>query len=463
MRKGSPSIDQLQRIIVARALRVFLVLAILATIALSIRFYFFGETSTLYVVLGVDLLFTILLIFKKSIPYQLIAGILILVIFVVLATGLWRFGVLAAAIFYIALVPIFTYLMSTYQKALIALASSALIFAAFALAHNQHWLEITLDVNEYVHNPVSWVLSGSIVFFSSYAILDIVHQYRKGIESSYKNVEDHRDKLELSVKRKTEDLIAVNKALKESNQQLNQKLEELNLAQDQLLEKEKLASLGFLTAGIAHEIKNPLNYISSSQQLLSAKLEEEGHDDDEVKQLLSFIEIGSEKMNGIIKGLNHFSRSQDRFDEVCQLDEIIDSCLNMLQHLFKGGIAIHKNFPNFIPSLNGNVGKLHQVFTNILSNAAQAIGQEGDILIKIQVLETNLVVSIKDSGSGIAAENLQRILEPFFTTKAPGQGTGLGLSITRSIIEEHQGDLAIDSELNVGTTVTVSLPYKASL
>lgn len=427
------------------------------------RFFIYGESTTLFITLAIDLLFTFLLIFQKKVPYQLIAGILILVIFVVLSVGLMRFGILAAAIFYISLVPIFTYLMSSYQKALLALGLSALIFSAFALAHHLHWLEIEFDVHDYVHNPVSWLLSGTIVFFSSYGILDILHQYRLGIEASYKNVEDHRDKLELSVKRKTEDLTTLNHELLESNRQLNQKLEELKLAQNQLIEKEKLASLGLLTAGIAHEIKNPLNYISSSQQLLSAKLKDEGIVNEEVHQLLGFIATGSDKMQGIIKGLNHFSRSQDRFDEDCYLPDIIDSCLSMLQHLFKNGMVIKKDYPTSIPILKGNVGKLHQVFTNVLTNAAQAISREGEIAISIQVLPEMLSVSLKDNGSGISPENLQRILEPFFTTKAPGAGTGLGLSITQSIVEEHQGRLTIDSELNVGTTLKFNLPYRAGL
>lgn len=459
--ENSITIDQLQELILDRALRVFSILAALATVVLAVRYYLFDEGTTFWTVLIVDLIFVLVIRFRKHIPYKPIANTLLFIILLVLAAGLWKLGLLAAAIFYMSLIPIFAYLTGNYKRALFAIGLASLIYALFGIAHIQGYLKVDFDVEAYTRNPISWTLNLTIVSFTGVAILDIVHHYRKNLVNSYQKLQSRKNDLQEEVSTKTKDLNQLNHELQHANETLRAKLDELKNAQDQLIEKEKLASLGMLTAGIAHEIKNPLNYISSSQQLLFAKLEEEGKLDEELKELLGFIATGSEKMNGIIKGLNHFNRNQDTFDEDCKIDEIIDSCLQMLSHLIKGRIEVNTRYPKDLPSIRGNVGKLHQVFTNLISNSAQAIDKQGQIDISVQEKNNKLIIAIKDSGSGISKENLQRIFEPFFTTKAAGVGTGLGLSITRSIIEEHQGEMEFESTLGEGTTVSLSLPFSA--
>lgn len=457
--KNNHSIDHLQELILDRALRVFSILALLATLILGFRYWLFGEAATFWVVLVVDLIFIAIIRFSKHIHYKPIANLLVFIILLVLAAGLWRLGLLAAAIFYMSLIPIFAYLTGNYKRAIISIFLAALIYATFGLMHINGWLNVNIDVESYIRNPVSWILNLGIVGLTSVAILDIVHHYRKNLVQSYQEMANHNSDLKATVEQKTADLRHLNTNLESANQELKQKLVELKSAQNQLIEKEKLASLGLLTAGIAHEIKNPLNYISSAQLLLKSKLEEENALDEELKELLEFIATGSEQMNRIIKGLNQFSRNQDTFDENCQIDEIITSCLQMINHLLKNRIEVRTNYPAEIPIIRGNVGKLHQVFMNLLSNSAQAIEKEGAITISIDVQEKQLGISISDTGGGISEENLERILEPFFTTKEPGLGTGLGLSISRSIIEEHQGDFKFESVLGEGTTVFVDLPY----
>lgn len=135
----------------------------------------------------------------------------------------------------------------------------------------------------------------------------------------------------------------------------------------------------------------------------------------------------------------------------------MESCLEIVNHLIKGRIKVHKDLQNV--SIKGNVGKLHQVFTNLLTNAAQAIKGEGEFHLSIKKEANNVFVRIQDSGSGISPENLKKIQEPFFTNKPPGEGTGLGLSITKRIVEEHQGQLHFESEPGQGTTVQIRFPY----
>ncbi|WP_421753810.1 sensor histidine kinase [Croceimicrobium sp.] len=451
-------IEELQARILQRALDVFFVLAILATAVLAVRTYLFNEWTTLIVVITVAISFFFMRRYRDKIRSSYISTTLVATIFIVLAAGLLKLGLLAAAIYYITLVPIFTYLTTSYRKAIYTLGLCLLMYGAFAFLYVQGYLSADFDLNTYISNPVSWLLNMSIVALTSLAILDIVNYFRNGLLQSYSELEKHRDHLEESIVEKTANLHHLNEELQKSNKDLQANLLELKEAQNQLLAKEKLASLGMLTAGIAHEIKNPLNYISSSHKLLESRLKEDGQIDTEVEQLLSFIETGSKRMNGIIKGLNHFSREKENFDEACNIPEIIESCLNMLSHLTTGRIELSHDYQKELPIIYGNVGKLHQVFTNLITNAAQAIEGTGRIHIEIRASADSICTRISDSGSGISAENLKKIQDPFFTTKAPGIGTGLGLSITRRIIEEHQGKIAFQSEPGKGTTVEVFLP-----
>jgi signal transduction histidine kinase len=131
-----------------------------------------------------------------------------------------------------------------------------------------------------------------------------------------------------------------------------------------------------------------------------------------------------------------------------------------LQNRLKYKVSIEKQFAHNIPVLKGNEGKLHQVFINLLSNAEQAIEKEGTIRITIEVGNSHVIVSIQDSGSGIRPEDFHKLRDPFYTTKPPGEGTGLGLYISYEIIEAHKGKIEFTSEVGVGTTFSISLPYR---
>ncbi len=456
-RKTPKQLEKLQSIILHRAIVLFFSLALAATLVLSYRSYMFAEWITLSVTSAATIGLLILYVFRNRIKNSVISGIFVALIFAVLGTGLFKLGILAAATYYISLVPVFTFLTSTYRKAIFALAFCLLIYAGFGYLYYSGSLISGIDANLYMASPLSWILNLLILGFVGMAILDIVNVYSKNLERSHQKIAEHRDSLKEKVEEKTENLYRLNQQLSQSNDELLKRLKELRKAQNQLLEKEKMASLGMLTAGIAHELKTPLNYISSSKTLLKAKLEEDQNLDEESKQLLDFINTGTERMNSIIKGLNQFSRDQDRYDEECDIPEIIDSCLEIINHLIKGRLEVKRNYQPI--KIEGNVGKLHQVFTNLLTNAAQAIEGEGELSIEVNSVDQKCQIEISDNGCGISPENLKKIQEPFFTTKAPGVGTGLGLSITKRIVEEHQGQMKFNSEINKGTTVSLQFPY----
>jgi PAS domain S-box-containing protein len=238
-----------------------------------------------------------------------------------------------------------------------------------------------------------------------------------------------------------------------------QALEKLKEAQSQLIQSEKMASLGILTAGVAHELNNPLNYIVGGYTAIHNHLhEDEVIDKAEIEEYLGWIKAGSDRATKIVKSLNLFSRSNEDNTEVCDLHLIIDDCLVMLQNKYKDRITITKEYTDRPARVLGNNGKLHQAILNLLANAIDAIPEKGEITIETKFLKNELAIIIGDNGCGIRRENLNKVMDPFYTTKPPGVGTGLGLSITHSIIQEHDGSLTITSEVDKGTQVAISLP-----
>lgn len=236
-------------------------------------------------------------------------------------------------------------------------------------------------------------------------------------------------------------------------------IDQLKEAQAQLIQSEKMASLGILTAGVAHELNNPLNYIVGGYTAIHNHLnEEELLDKAEIEEYLDWIKTGSDRATKIVKSLNLFSRSNEDNTEVCDIHLIIDDCLLMLQNKFKDRIIITKEYTDTPAEVPGNNGKLHQAILNLLANAVDAISEKGEITIETKSQKDRLNIIISDNGCGISGENLKKVMDPFFTTKPPGEGTGLGLSITHSIIQEHEGSLTLQSTPDAGTKVKISLP-----
>lgn len=280
-------------------------------------------------------------------------------------------------------------------------------------------------------------------------------------------LEEYSEKLEFLVHERTQALIKTNNQLALNNETLLQKqnqledtLRELQTTQRELVQADKMASIGLLTAGVAHEINNPLNFIQagiySLRNLLTYKDEEQKN---LVEKVIGHMQMGVERVSGIVTSLNHFSRKNEAKKETCNICAIIDNCLLILKHETKGKCKVSLEFQKEPLLLVGNEGGLHQVFLNLLSNAIQAIQDNGSILIRCWMdTQMNNQILIEDDGVGIPEENMKQIFDPFFTTKEPGKGTGLGLSIVYQIITDHGGSIRFSQVPTGGTRVNLSFP-----
>ncbi|GAB5562970.1 MAG: hypothetical protein Wins2KO_00330 [Winogradskyella sp.] len=236
-------------------------------------------------------------------------------------------------------------------------------------------------------------------------------------------------------------------------------LETLKSAQSQLIQSEKMASLGVLTAGVAHELNNPLNYISGGINAIREELKAETNfSKDNLLEYLEWIDAGFHRSAEIVKGLNLFSRENKEKVESCNIHEIIEDCLLMLRNKYFNKVDIIKEFTSEEVIVKGNNGKLHQAFLNLIANAIDAIPLKGKIEINTFIKSGEVYISFIDNGTGISKEDISKVMDPFYTTKSPGKGTGLGLYITYSIIKDHEGIFNITSDVGKGTKVEVALP-----
>ncbi len=228
-------------------------------------------------------------------------------------------------------------------------------------------------------------------------------------------------------------------------------------AQAKIAEAERLAMIGQLAAGIAHEINNPLSGILLYSHMLIEKIDPT----DPRRQNLEKIVKESQRCRNIVKGLLDFAHQTEPEIKPSNVNKIIDDVLALVknQTLFLN-IKTNRSLKESLPAVNVDVSQIHQVFINILINAAEAMNGQGELTITTGVTEDQNYVfaSFADTGCGISKEHLSKIFDPFFTTKEVGHGTGLGLSISYGIIEKHKGKIAVESEPGKGTIFTVKLP-----
>ncbi len=333
-----------------------------------------------------------------------------------------------------------------------------------------------LDMEKVVSKIAEGDLSGRL----GYTKYDEINQ----LAQSYNTMADSFQRMYSSLEKQVQD----------RTKELKGAYAELQSTQAMMVHSEKMKSLGELVAGIMHEINNPINFIYGNMTHLhnysddlmqiideytkynSSLKPEELADIEKLKQeidydfiksdlpdLIKSCKEGADRAKNIIQDLKSFSRMEESAIADVDLGREIDTVLNILHNKIKHKAEVHKEYDeNAIPSVEAFGGQLNQVFMNILDNAVGAIKEHGDIWIRMKKDDENkkVVIEIEDNGVGMNAETMDKVFNPFFTTKPVGQGTGLGMSITYKIIKNHQGDIRCESKEGVGSKFIVTLPIQ---
>ncbi|WP_405414099.1 ATP-binding protein [Maribacter sp. Asnod1-A12] len=274
--------------------------------------------------------------------------------------------------------------------------------------------------------------------------------------------------------------------VKERTSELNQSLDELKATQSQLIQSEKMASLGELTAGIAHEIQNPLNFVNNFSEVnkeLLEELEEEivNGNYDEVKALAQNVSANEDKIifhgkraDGIVKGMLQHSRSSTGQKEMTDINSLSDEYLRLAYHGLRAkdktfNATLNTDFDHSIGKLNIVSQDMGRVILNLITNAFYVVkkkkeenpkGYNPTVSVSTEKQDNMVLIKVSDNGNGVPKEVLDKIFQPFFTTKPSGEGTGLGLSLSYDIVKVHGGELTVDTKQGEGTTFTIALPMK---
>ena len=347
----------------------------------------------------------------------------------------------------------------------------------------------------HVENEVFWRKDGSS-FPVEYTCTPVIDPdgTSRGCVVLFTDITERKESEE-KLKKSNEELGLREQLLRNTFTDLKNSHEQLKQLQTQLVQSEKMASIGQLAAGVAHEINNPVGFISNNMEMLeqytgdykkvmtlieSLKQAIESNDMAKAKNIVNELSAyekeidmdyiikdisslivhnkkGIERIRKIVMDLRTFAREDSSANDLLKVEEVIDSILSIVYSEIKHKAELIKDYSD-TPAIKCNTQRLGQVFINLLVNAAQAIDEKGVIYIKSYIQDEYVCVDIKDNGHGIEESNMNKIFDAFFTTKPIGQGTGLGLSISYEIIKKHGGEIKVNSKVGEGTTFTIMLP-----
>lgn len=266
------------------------------------------------------------------------------------------------------------------------------------------------------------------------------------------------DIMTLRLRERTEEAARLYKEAVKRATELEEMNTRLQATQAQLVQSEKLASVGQLTAGIVHDVKNPLAVIKG----IAEELAEESGGDEFTVDGLETIRDSASKANTIVTDLLKFARQSTPETQTRDMRSTLESVFRLTEYLIrKGNVTLVPDLPLTAVMAMYDAQQIEQVLINLVTNAVQAMPEGGTLDVSLKETEDNLVITMRDSGEGIPEENIGRIFDPFFTTKPEGEGTGLGLSVSYGIISRHRGLIEVESEVGIGTTFIISLPVRA--
>ena len=309
---------------------------------------------------------------------------------------------------------------------------------------------------EYLAN-ITWIIVGTslVVFILIIFIVLRIRKHNKTLKEKNTRINEQK-----------QDLLKLNEDLQSVNEELRLSIDELNKTREKLVLSEKMASIGSVVAGIAHEINNSVNFIAGSSEMICNIIKDQddeikekiGEDMEVISELEQTIKSGIKRTNSFISKLRSDGYKITRFVSY-DLIEIMDRSINTLTHIIdEKKIKIERNYPESF-TIDCIPEHIEQLIINIIDNAADAVEPEnGKIRIDVTEKDENVEIVIEDNGSGIDETALGKIYDPFFTTKEFGSGTGLGLYMVYSYVASHHGHIAVDSEVNEGSRFKISLP-----
>lgn len=373
------------------------------------------------------------------------------------------------------------------------LIPATVVVAVDHFARGVYWPESVFGV--LTASPYRWMEHAAWVIFED---IFLVRSCLYGVKEM-KSIATHTAQLQIKnaeLSLRENELTELNNSLDnkvaERTKELTASNEKLQETQLQLVQSERLASIGQLAAGVAHEINNPVGFINNNMEILGqyvadystiiemvdklkstesaestktiieeiATFEKKVNLDyikGDINNLLRHTQKGIERIRKIVMDLRTFSRADTDISDAVKIEEVIDSILSIVDNELKYKAELKKTYGD-TPLIKGSPQLLGQVFINLMVNAVQAMEKKGKIEIKTYGEGEFVCVEVSDDGKGIDEKNLKKIFDPFFTTKPIGQGTGLGLSVSYEIIKKHQGDIKVRSKIGEGTTFVVMLP-----
>lgn len=476
----SEDIEKLKNQIIDRALLVGVILGAV-TFSLTTLSFNANPHKIGYIIDFIILLTLSLLYFKREqISLKVKTFGIIISLFLLIFTDIYRYGVFSNDKILFILIPLFSYFSMTIRQTIIISIVCVVTYIWFSISFVNGSM---IPIYDYFAKNKSyniWAINILLITILSSIIIVLFERFKRALvhliqqlQAKNKELENYGDKLEHMVEEKTLNLEKVNEKLVQTNNELQEKnkiiesqnseliftLNYLRDTQSQLVLAEKMASLGVLTAGVAHEINNPLNFIIGAKNGLEDYFNTEAPEHKEkLSTILECLETGVNRASDVVQRLHQLRINNEIANEICDINEIITECISSLGLESFNNITFSKQFCNEVLLIKGNTEKLSQVFKIILENSLQSISDEGYIIIETCRINKVASITITDSGVGISRDNIARVTDPFFTTKDPGKGIGLGLSIAYNIIKDHKGTITINSVEGEGTTVKIEIP-----
>ena len=406
---------------------------------------------------------------RKYLNIKIKSYIVLVCIFIVVVVDVIEIGVLSANKVLLILIPFFSVISLSIRKSIILFTNTVALICFIAFLHIKGVLS-PIPANTLGFS--AWAINLLLISLVTIVILLIVSKFNKthlelindlternrALKSSKRELAIYRGELEELVEERTSELNETYKHLQNKTKSLENTVLRLNETKEELVQAEKMAALGSLASGVAHEINNPLNFISGGVEILEDYASNHFNADHlkSLKPMLDAIKEGVKRSASIVESLNQYSGSYEHVEDN-NINSILVNCVNLLEKQNSPEIKIETAL-NAKGNIRVSKGDLYQLCFNILNNAVEAITASGTIKIESTNSDSHITVEIGDNGQGIPEKHLSQLTDPFFSTKGVGKGIGLGLYIASKILKKLNGNIKFESKAGEGTVVTMSIP-----